>query len=194
MGLICLLILVVAMISSIWPTQEEWFFGLGLLGKDQTADGYFANGSSNVEVGALNSWFIYVHNHMGTEQNVNIKAKLLSSAMELPDDQNHLPSNVTAFAEFPLSLSVNETVVLPFFWTIMQEERQNNSNIINSLVVNNKQFKVGISDSASSFVLVFELWVQNSDIGADMFGWESRNGLSSASINMGFKVYSNATN
>jgi hypothetical protein len=193
-GLICILVLVIAMISSAWPTQEDWFFGLGLLGKDKTADGYFTNGNSIVEVGVLNSWFIYVNNHMGTAQNVSIRAKLLSSAMELPDDQKHQHSNATAFAEFPLSISFNETVLLPFFWKIVKVERQNNSNIIDSLMVNDKLAKIGVSDSNSSFTIVFELWVQNSDIGDYMFGWESKNGVSSASINMGFKVDPNITN
>jgi hypothetical protein len=105
-GLVLLLIIVVAVIGSVWPTQEEWFIELGLFGRNKTADAYFANADSTVDVGALNSWFIYVHNHMGAVQDVSVRARLLNSTMELPDDREHQPSNAASFAEFPLSLSV----------------------------------------------------------------------------------------
>jgi uncharacterized membrane protein len=186
-GLICILILVVAIIGSIWPKQEEWFFELGLLGKNKTADAYFSNENSIAEVGALNTWFIYVYNHMGTTQNVSIKSKLLNSSMKLPDDQTHQPSNVTTLEDFPVSLSANETVLIPFFWNIVEAERQNNSTIIDGIMINNNLFEVQISDSNSTFTIIFELWVENSN-GQYSFEWDSRNGVSSASIYMGFKV------
>ena len=186
-GLICILILVVAIIGSIWPKQEEWFFELGLLGKNKTADAYFSNENSIAEVGALNTWFIYVYNHMGTAQNVSIKSKLLNSSMKLPDDQTHKPSNVTTLEDFPVSLSANETVLIPFFWNIVKAERQNNSTIIDGIMINNSLFEVQISDSNSMFTLIFELWVQSSN-GQYSFEWDSRNGVSSASIYMGFKM------
>ena len=192
-GLICILLLVVAIIGSIWPKQEEWFFELGLLGKNKTADEYFPNANSITEAGSLNTWFIYVYNHMGTAQNVSIRSKLINSSMKLPDDQRHQPSNATTLAEFPISLSVNETVLLPFFWNIVKTERQNNLTIIDSIKINDNLFEVAISDSNSTFTIIFELWVQ-SDNGQYAFEWNSRNGVSSASIYMGFKVDLNETN
>jgi uncharacterized membrane protein len=189
-ALICVLILVVAIISSIWPKQEEFFFELGLLGKDKTADAYFANSNSITEVGELNTWFVYVYNHKGTAQNVSVRSKLLSSSMELPDDQKHLSSNATTIAEFPLSLSANETTLFPFFWNIVKADRQNNSTIVDSIMINDKLVEVTVSDSGSLFAIVFELWVQNNS-GRYTFEWDSRNGISSASIYMGFEVNSN---
>ena len=186
-GLICILILVVAIVGSIWPKQEEWFFELGLLGKNKTADAYFSNENSIAEVGALNTWFIYVYNHMGTTQNVSIKSKLLNSSMKLPDDQTNQPSNATTLEDFPVSLSANETVLIPFFWNIVKAERQNNSTNIDGIMINNNLFEVQISDSNSMFTIIFELWVQSSN-GQYSFEWDSKNEVSSASIYMGFKV------
>ena len=189
MALICVLILVVAIISSIWPKQEEFFFELGLLGKDKTADAYFTNPNSTIEVGELTTWFIYIYNHMGTAQNVSIRSKLLSSSMELPDDQKHQPSNATTFAEFPLSLSVNQSVLIPFFWAITATDIQNGSVVIKQLSVNNQM--VNIDDLRSldrSFKIVFELWVQNLVYGEYAFAWDSGMGLSSESVNMWFNL------
>jgi hypothetical protein len=193
-GLVLLLIVIVAMISSVWPSQEEWFLELGLLGKDKTADAYFANSNSAVDVGALNSWFIYVHNHMGAVQDVSVRAKLLNSTMELPNDREHQPSSAVSFAEFPLSLSVNETVLIPFSWSIMEVEGQNGSTVIKRLMVNEQLVAVDISAPAnSSFRIIIELWVKDWVSGEYKFGWESKEGFSSASIYMRFKLNSSGT-
>lgn len=191
-GLILVLILIVAVISSVWPKQEKWFFELGLLGKDKTADEYFANESSLVEVGALNSWFIYVHNHMGAIEVVSVRARILNSTMELPRDQEHQPSHAASFAEFPFSLSINETVLFPFFWGVLEAEKQGSSISIKRLMVNEQPVDVDVSDANSSFRVVFELWVQDQVLGEYRFGWESKEGFSSASIYTWFTLDSTA--
>ena len=193
-GLVCLLIVIVAVIASVWPTQEEWFFELGLLGKDKTADAYFTNVHSIVDVGEVNSWFIYVHNYIGAVEDVSVRVKLLNSTIELPDNREHQPSNAISFAEFPSSLSVNETVLIPFSWSILDTETQNGSTVIKRLMVNEQPVDVRVSESViSSFWVVFELWVQDRKSGEYEFGWESKEGFSSASIYMGFKLGSIGT-
>ena len=187
-GLVCLLIIIVAVIASVWPTQEEWFFELGLLGKDKTADAYFTDDHSVVDVERVNSWFIYVHNHIGAVAVVDMRIKLLNSTMDLPNDREHQPSLAASFVEFPLSLSVNETVFVPFSWSITVAETQNGSTVIKRLLVNEQPVDVEVLDVNSSFLVVFELWVQDSNSGKYMFGWESRGALYSASIYMGFKL------
>jgi hypothetical protein len=191
-GLVLLLFITIAVISSVWPTQEERFIELGLLGKNKTADAYFADENANIDVGSLNSWFIYVHNHIGTAQNISVRAKLLNSAMELPDDRQHQPSNLASFVEFPLSLSVNQSVLFPFSWSITDTDIQNSSVVIKQLLVNNQQVTVDVSSMDYSFVIVFELWVQNRVSGEYAFDWESGKGLSSASVNMWFNVSSSS--
>ena len=124
-GLILLLIVAIALISSIWPVQEERFFELGLLGKNETADSYFANDNSVVGLGSSSSWFIYVHNHMGTPQTIIVKAKLLNSTMQMPNNQQNQPSDGISFANFPLTLLTNQTTLVPFTWSIADAKLQN---------------------------------------------------------------------
>ena len=118
-SLVLLLIVTTAVIVSIWPTQEESFFELGLLGKDKSADSYFSGSNSTVDVGDTNGWFIFVHNHMNQKQNIIVKVKLLNSTMTLPDDKTNQPSNVASFVSFPLSLSLNQTMLVPFYWNVI---------------------------------------------------------------------------
>ena len=188
-GLVCLLIVIVAMIASVWPNQEEWFFELGLLGKDKIADEYFVDVHSVVDVGEVNSWFIYVHNHMGDVEAVSIRVKLLNSTMDLPEDQKLQPTQTESFAEVPLSLSVNEIVFVPFTWSILEAENQDDSTVIKRLMVNEKPVEVDVSISTnSSSWMVFELWVQDHNSGEYTFGWESNKGVFFASVYIGFRV------
>lgn len=188
-GLLCLLIIVLAFTASVWPKQENTFIELGLLGKDKTADAYFINAYSIVEIGDVNSWYIYVHNHMKDSQVVSIRAKLLNASSDLPDNRRHQPSAAGAFAEFPLILTVNETVLVPFSWSILNAESQNGSITIKRLLVNEQPVEVAVSNSAnSSFNIVFELWVRDVNSGNYTFGFRSQENSSSVSIYMGFRL------
>ena len=188
-GLVLVLIIIVAVISSVWPTQEERFIELGLLGKDKTANAYFSNENSDINVGTLSSWFIYLHNHLGYAQNVSVRVKLLNSTAELPDDQENKPSNLNSFVAFPLSLSVNQSVLVPFSWSILNAEEHNGSVVIDQLLVNNQPVNIDALLSMNhSFIMVFELWVQDNSSEEYVFGWESEKGLSSASVNLWFNV------
>ena len=176
-GLLCLLIIVLAFTASVWPKQENTFIELGLLGKDKTADAYFINAYSIVEIGDVNSWYIYVHNHMKDSQVVSIRAKLLNASSDLPDNRRHQPSAAGAFAEFPFS------------WSILNAESQNGSITIKRLLVNEQPVEVAVSNSAnSSFNIVFELWVRDVNSGNYTFGFRSQENSSSVSIYMGFRL------
>ena len=172
-GLVLMLIVIVTVISSVWPPQEEQFIELGLLGKDKTADAYFANENASINVGTQNSWFIYLRNHLGYAQNVSVRAKLLNSTMGLPDDQKNQPSNLTSFVAFPLSLSVNQSRLVPFSWSILDAAVHNGSAVIDQLLVNNQPVNIDAFSMNHSFVMVFELWVQDSTSKEYVFGWES---------------------
>ena len=192
-GLVCLLVVIIAVISSVWPIEEK-FFELGLLGKNKIAEAYFSNVHSSVDVGITNSWFIYVYNHMNALEEVSVRVKLLNSTMDLPDDIEHRNSQATSLAEFPLTLSVNETSIFPFYWTILDAESRNGSIIIKSIEVNDQPVAIDVSASdTDSFILVFELWIQNEGSKDYTFGWQSREGFSSASCYIGFKLNKNMT-
>ena len=145
--------------------------------------------NSTVDLGSMHNWYIYVKNHVGGEQKISVRVKLLNSTMALPNDQEHQPCPVTPLADFPVSLTDNETTLIPFSWSITKSETQNNSLSINRIMVNENTYDVQVSGpSNSAFNLVFELWVQDQHSQEYLFGWESSKGFSSASLNMGFKL------
>ena len=185
--LILILIITVALISTIWPRSETRFFELGLLDKNQTAKAYFAIDNSTIEIGTQVKWFIFVHNHMGSAEKISVRVKLLNPTMAQPIDSKNTPSPSSFFLELPSSLSINETVLLPFSWSIPQVTSQDGATNIRQVTVNNQIFDINIS-SNDYFSLVFELWVYDQVSQTYLFGWRSGNDFSSASINMGFKI------
>ena len=186
-------ILAVAVTATFWPRCEERFFELGLLGKDKTAEGYFPSDKSNLALGSQVNWYIYVQNHMVNVENVSVRVKLLNSTMKAPDDTKHEPSPFTPIVEFPLSLPDNDTLLIPFSWSILQTVSQDNSSVIKSLMINGQTFRVDVKDSNNSlFNMIFELWVFDPLSHEYEFGWESGEEFSSASLNMWFRLSSPA--
>ena len=191
-GLVLFLIIVVSAISSFWPTQEKRFFELGLLGKNRIADDYFVDANSTIGVGDLNNWFINIGNHMGKQYNISIRAKLINFTTKLPDDQENIPCPAPSFSELPLSLLANETLLVPFSWSVFEIEWQNGSIVIKTLLVNEQVIDVYVSALEPSLRIVFELWVQDQSSGDYLFGWKSENGFFSASVYKGFRMEQNS--
>ena len=186
-GLILLLILTVALISTFWPKNETQFFELGLLDKNKTATAYFTLDNSTLEKGTQVKWFVFVHNNMNSAEQVSIRVKLLNSTMAQPIDSKNTPSPFSFLLEFPSSLSDNETVLLPFSWSISDAVSQDGATIVRQLTVNNHTYYITVL-SEDYFSLVFELWVYDKVSQTYLFGWRTGNDFSSTSVNMGFKI------
>lgn len=185
---LALIIGFVYVVSLYWPKYEEYFFELAVLGKDGKAEEYYPDDNSTISVGTPISWQIYVHNHMGREQDISIRAKLLNSTMEAPDDRGHVPSAEPTFLEIPVSLSIDETVLIPFSWSVRDAEYQN-STVIHGLIVNGELVEVDVgSFSDDRFRVVFELWVHDQESGEFVFGWYSKGEFYSASIYVWFNL------
>jgi Protein of unknown function (DUF1616) len=183
------LILAAGLIWAFWPAYEEQFIEFGLLGKNKMAEDYFTDVNSTITMGSQLDWYIYIHNHMGNSQTVIVRVKLLNSTMEIPNNQKHEPSPYPSLDELPLTLSNNETLLLPFSWAITGLERQDNSVLINQLAINSETFVAHVSTPSNSFFrIVFELWVYNSSTKEYEFGWTSGEEFSSASLYLGFRV------
>ena len=188
-ALVVLLILTGIVINLFWPRYEEQFFELSLLGKNKMAENFFLNDNSSLLLNSQVAWFIYIYNHIGSPQNVFLKVKLVNSTIDLPIDQDNKPSLVDPIAEFPLSLSINETLLVPFSWSIVEAFSQNDSIILKQLIINDEIVNVNISTSSnSSCWMVFELWVYDNSSQNYRFGWLSGEKLSSSSLYMLFKV------
>ena len=188
-SLLILLTATVAIISIFWPRYEDRFFEIGLFGEEKTADNYFINSNSLIEINSQLNWYTYIHNHMGKPQEVVIKVKLLNSTMDLPNDQNHIASSMPPIISIPFSLEIDETLIHPFFWSISKTILQNDSFSIKSLTINNQLIQVDVlGSSKSNFCLVFELWVYDQNSSEYTFGWNTGEKLSSASVYMFFKI------
>lgn len=184
-----ILILVVAVISFFWPKYEERFFELSLLGKNKKADNYFLRDNSSITLGSQIDWYIYIHNHMGNLQDVIVKVKLLNSSMDMPIDRDHEPSSQSSIIEPSFSLSIDETLFVPFSWNISEIISHTDSITIKSIMVNDKIIQVNVSDSPNyEFYLVFELWVYNKDSNEYKFGWEYADEFFSSSLHMSFRL------
>jgi len=192
--LVLILIVAVAVVSAFWPKYEERFFELGLLGEGKKAEDYYPSNDPNIGNDTSVRWYIYVHNHMGSAQNVLIRAKLLNSTLQGPDTSERRPSERGAFFEFPLALTTDETLLLPFFWRISEVIPRGDSIVITRLVVNNASLdlnKMNLNISAVSgysFRMVFELWVYNEVSGDFEFSWKSKQESYCAWSQMWFKV------
>lgn len=181
-----LLIVSVYVVSAYWPRYEEYFFELGILGKEGKAESYFPDDNSSIYLSTPMSWQIYVHNHMGSEQDVSIRVKILNSTMQAPDDRGHEPSQEPYFLEIPVSLSVDETVLVPYSWSVLDAGNQNGT-VIKGLIVNGESVEVDVkSVSDGVFRIVFELWVHDQESDEIIFGWYSKGEFYSASIYIWF--------
>jgi Protein of unknown function (DUF1616) len=190
LGLIAAFLIIAAgLIWAYWPKSEEQFIELGLLGRNKMAEDFFQNSNSTVTVNSQNDWYIFIHNHMENSQNILIKVKLLNSTMEIPDDQEHKPSPYASFAEFPISLSNNETLLFPFSWSITGLDYVGGSVVLRQMMINEATTNINVTTSSTSyFQMVFELWVYNNSSEEYDFGWTSGEGFSSASLHIGFRV------
>ena len=165
------------------------FIEFGLLGKDKIADNYFLYDNSTVSTDSQVDWYLYIHNHMGTSQDVIVKVKLLNSEMEIPNDQEHEPSPFAPFIELPFSLLNNDTLLVPFSWSITETILQDASILLKQLKVNDQSIEVDVSTfSYSFFRMVFELWVYDPVSQQYEFGWRSTEAFSSSSLHIGFRV------
>ena len=180
------LIIAILLLSMFWPRNEMSFIEMGLLGEHRKASDYFPNEDNILRAGSEINWFIYLHNNLENTQKIIIRVKLVNSTMDIPDDQKHLPSSQTYLMELPLALSIDETTLLPFSWSILEATSEENSTNLQRIIINGQTIEVNVSDSLNSFRLIFELWVYNSSSQEYQFGWESEKGLSSSSIYMTF--------
>lgn len=188
-SLIIILIIIVSLISTFWPKYEQQFIELGLLGKNKLADDYFSNENSAVLVNSQVDWYIYLHNHKPISQNIIIKVKLLNSSIEIPTDQKREPISLDAFNELHFSLDENETLLIPFFWSITETFSQDDLIILNDLIVNDKPIDITVSTKSDSFFrMVFELWVYDDSSQKYIYTWSNGDTISSTSLYIGFRA------
>lgn len=166
------IVLITAFIGRVVYVGENNFFIMAVLGKDNMLRDYYPNGDSNIEVGFLVLWNIVVHSNMGDSQYVAIRVKALNSTT--PGSGVLSPSPVPALLELRYSLTGNETISLPFHWSILKINNQGSSVVINQFVINEVLYTVNVSAMYGfNFRFVFELWYYNTASQNFEFAWRS---------------------
>ncbi|MDQ1281402.1 MAG: hypothetical protein QG670_2667 [Thermoproteota archaeon] len=185
-------ILVVGVLFQFYPRSEEQYLAMGILGKNQTANNYFPNGTSTIEPGTIIRWYLYIYNHMVVTKNISMKVKLLNSALPGPNDTSREPSPTPSFLDINQRLAPNETRILPFTFIISEAAVVNASDRyvrIMAIQVNNVTTPVDMTAlEDQSFRFVFELWSYDEKLGVYVYSWTSNEGQKPVWIQMWFNL------
>ena len=171
-----------------FPSRDEPFFEFAILGENGKADDYFPNNVPEVYFGEQINWKIYIGNHMGKDEYVSIRLKLLNSTNSAPNSNKCTPSSGPVIHEFTEILDNNETIIIPLSWSINSNENDVEYPNIDSITVNDDLKEVNLSDNNSSYRVVIELWVYDSNLNTFQFGWETSDGERCAWNQIWFKT------
>lgn len=171
-SLLSLVALVYAPLVLAHLSRDEPFFALGILGKEGKAEHYYPGGDPNIEVGEQVYWVIYLYNHMGGPRYVALRFKLLNSTMPSPEADGGAPSRAPAFIEVRRVLANNETILLPFSWSIEGAQVIGDSTIIRRLSAMGETYETyAVAREGHNFRVVIELWIYDERTGDFDFGW-----------------------
>jgi hypothetical protein len=191
---VCLVLILTACIPVIMaftPSREEPFFALAILGEEGMAEHYYPGDDPNIIVGQLVRWNIFIYNHMGEAQYVAVQVKLLNSTMSAPNSTTCTPSPAPVVFEARRIALDNETLLLPFSWSITEVEQEGNFLNVNSISVNDETVDIhAVAGYGCDYRLVLELWVYDKDLGDFQFGWGYRDERSCTWNQVWFNVIS----
>lgn len=167
----------------------ERFFVLGLLGKDRTAENYFANDDSNIRYMEEMQWYVFVQNFMQEAQYILVKVKVLNSTMTRPDMVACTPSLEHAIMNFSVFLTSGQSLMIPFFWHVANYSLQGESLIVERLVIKSMSVSLNVSAvNGSNLSVIFEVLHYDPVIENFRFEWDSGFGLRCAWNQMFFNV------
>lgn len=167
-----LIVLTTSLIGRVVSGGGEQFFIMAMLGKDKMMGDYYPNSDPDVEVNSSVLWNIVVHNNMGGAQYVSIRVKVLNLTMQGPGALS--PSPTPVLLEFRNSLADNQTVWIPFNWSILEITHQGDSVVIKKLIINGVPYIVDVGAvSGFNFRFIFELWYSNAASQNFEFTWRS---------------------
>ena len=79
-------------IRPLFPSKEEHFFEYAILGENMRGENYYPENDPNINIDEQVKWNIQVYNHMGKNEYITIKIKILNSTMVPPDSTTCTPS------------------------------------------------------------------------------------------------------
>lgn len=155
--------------------REESFFALALLGKEGLAENYYPGEEPIVYPDTPVKWHIYIYNHMGESQQIKIKIKLVDSNTPPPNITTCTPSPTTEIFEIRRFILNNETLIIPFEWSISEVIEVNDRYKMSLMQVNDYPINIDMAmDKEEALKMVFELWVYDENTRDFVFGWSER--------------------
>jgi uncharacterized membrane protein len=154
-----------------FPKGSEGFSELWLLNSNYMAEDY----PFNVRTGESYGLFLGVGNHLGHSAYYLVYAKFRNQSQPLPNASDSEPSSLPSVYEFQFFLADGGVLETPITFEILDTSVQDNSMIVESVLINDKAFEVGCSsiwDSENNgfyFQLFFELWLYNTTVSSSHF-------------------------
>jgi hypothetical protein len=160
--------------STIVRSQEQ-FFQFYLLGANHSASDYYPDQDTNIRLGEPITWYVGATDNMGATEFVSIRVKVSNATIKAPNDLQALPSAAPAVAEFARFLQDNETLEIPFIWSLSNVSLYQGSVHILMLQINNETYQISdwSANNGYNFRLIFELWTWNVDTANYQIGWMS---------------------
>jgi len=160
-------------IYDILPEQEhEKFISLGILGEEGLADNYFPSEEPIIFENVLNSWQLYVSNHMGGITQILIKVKLLEAQIDPPNISTCMPSPGFEVFEIRRLIGLNQTLKIPFEWMVTNYTDSFNRTNIYQIQINDSIRELNFFNNNDEMIrIVFEVWVFDVDENMFQFHW-----------------------
>jgi hypothetical protein len=164
-GFFVILIIIAPLALGFFPSNEEQFTSMAVLGENMTEGKYFPNVIANITSEQIMKWNIILYNHMDVTQYMMVKVKVLNSTMSTPNNILMTHSTESSVYEIERILIKNETAIIPFQWRISNASPVSDKQfIINKMIFNGHTLDVTQNRiKGEKFRLVFELWLYDTD-------------------------------
>jgi len=153
--------------------NHEKFMSISLLNEELLAKEFFPNNASTTSINETLRWFIYFYNGMGEDIQVLIKVKIRNFTIDPPDDRNKTPSSGKKLLDLNFSAKKNETLIMPFSWSVTNASFQNNLVLISKMKINDKTVDLNLTSDSGFFCIVFEVWLYDETADTFVFQWNS---------------------
>ena len=161
-GLIIIVFILFPFPNSYLNIDDSSFIALAVLGQDGLAEKYYPNDNLNVSKGKPIKWNIYLYNHMGEVQYVKIVVKILDNSVPPSNISGGTPSPSPVIFESSQVLLDNETLLMPFIWSVVNVERNEGILNISKIRINENSLNVNITSNENEKLgIKFELWIYN---------------------------------
>ena len=157
----------------------ESFFSLAIVDSGKTSIDYFNGENSIVNIDEKYDWYIFAENKFDSSKQILVKVKLVDENIDPPNSTSCTPCLATPIFEKDVYLNNNESIYLPFEWSINNVEYYQETSKITDITVDDIEIPVNVLSSSNNFRFIFELWVYDSNSRDYVFKWGEENGACS---------------